>query len=385
MAPVIIIGTGIAGYTLAREFRKLDRETSLILITSDDGSSYPKPMLSNALAKGKTAGQIALFDADKMATTLAADIITESEVKKIDPQAQTITLANGNVIEYRQLVLAVGASPIRLALQGDAYREVLSINNLADYHVFRNKLGDADRVAIIGPGLIACEFANDLAQTGISVSIIGPNKLPMDNVLPIPIAEQLKIKLEEIGVDWYLDTSTESINFGDKNRYEIILSNGVSIDTDIIVSAVGLRPNIELAQSAKLETNLGIVTDKMLKTSQKNIYALGDCAEVLGHNLLFIAPIMVAAKALAKTLAGEPTAVKYPAMAVAIKTPVYPLIIAPPVVGIDGDWHFEAAASGFGLKGLFVDLSGSLQGFALSGDWISEKQELAKQLPNLLN
>lgn len=385
MAAVIIIGTGIAGYTLAREFRKLDSETPLILITSDDGRSYPKPMLSNALAKGKTADQIAMFDASKMATTLAAEIIIETEVDSIDSQSQTITLDNGNVIEYRQLVLAVGASPIKLKIDGDVANEVLSINDLTNYAAFRAKLSDASSVAIIGPGLIACEFANDLASAGISVSIIGPNKLPMDNLLPSPIAEQLKIKLEEIGIDWQLEVNTISINEGEKSQAVITLSNGRTVDADIIISAVGLRANIALAKIANLETNRGIVTDKTLQTSQENIYALGDCAEVSGYNLLFIAPIMAGAKALAKTLVGDPTEVKYPAMPVVIKTPIYPLVVASAAASVEGGWHFETASSGFGLKGLFIDPSGNLQGFALSGDCISEKQALTKELPTLLN
>ncbi|NQY27253.1 MAG: FAD-dependent oxidoreductase [Piscirickettsiaceae bacterium] len=385
MAAVIIIGTGFAGYTLAREFRKLDSDTPLILITSDDGRSYPKPMLSNALAKGKTADQIAMFDACKMASTLSAEIMTNVEVDGVDPQSQTVTLDNGKVIEYRQLVLAVGASPVKLGLDGDAANQVLSINNIVDYASFREKLADAGRVAIIGPGLIACEFANDLASTGVSVTIIGPNKFPMENLLPSPIAEQLKIKLEEIGVDWQLETSTISIDKSKESRVVITLENGVSINADIVISAVGLRANVSLAQAENLEINRGIVTDRTLQTSQENIYALGDCAEVSGHNLLFIAPILAGAKALAKTLVGDVTEVKYPAMPVAIKTPIYPLVVAPPAVGVDGEWLFETASSGFGLKGSFVDPSGNLQGFALSGDCVSEKQALAKELPALLN
>jgi len=305
-------------------------------------------------------------------------------VDGIDAQCQTVILDNGKVIVYRQLVLAIGASPVKLKFDGDAANQVLSINNLTDYASFREKLADARRVAIIGPGLIACEFANDLASTGMSVSIIGPNKLPMDNLLPPPIAEQLKIKLEEIGVDWQLETAATSIDSRESSMV-LTLENGVLLETDIVISAVGLRANISLAQAVNLETNRGIVTDKTLKTSHENIYALGDCAEVSGHNLLFIAPILAAAKALAKTLTGDITEVKYPAMPVAIKTPIYPLVVAPPAVGIDGEWHFETALTGFGLKASFVDASGNLQGFALSGDCVSEKQALAKELPALIN
>ncbi|NOQ93751.1 MAG: hypothetical protein GQ547_03850, partial [Methylophaga sp.] len=210
-----------------------------------------------------------------------------------------------------------------------------------------------------------------------------PSALPMDALLPEPIAEELKSTLAKAGVDWHLETTTESINHSDTG-YELSLTNGDTVHADIVISAVGLRANITLAEAAGLNTNRGIVTDQYLQTSQPNIYALGDCAEVSGHNLLFIAPIIAAAKALASTLAGEPKTVKYPAMPVAIKTPNYPLITAPPARNAEGEWHFEKAKSGFGIKGLFVGTNDALLGFVLSGDTVSEKAALSKQLPDLL-
>lgn len=383
MDPVIIIGTGIAGYTLAREFRKLDTTPPLMLITSDDGRSYPKPMLSNALTKGKTADQIVMFDADAMSTTLRANIVTHKMVSQIDPQAQTITI-DGEAIKYKQLVLAVGASPTRIAMAGSDADNVLSINDLGGYSVFRDKLVDAKHVTLIGPGLIGCEFANDLINADINVSVIGPDPYPMSSLLPTEIAKELQAKLSAGGVDWHLTTTTSEMNHGAQG-YELILENGDMVKTDLVVSAIGLRPNIKLAKEAGLNINRGIVCDNYLQTSEQNIFALGDCAEVAGHNLLFIAPIMAAAKALAKTLAGTATTVKYPAMPVAIKTPIYPLIVSPPPHNIEGEWLLETAASGFGMKGLFMGANNELLGFVLSGDMVTEKQALTKQLPDLLN
>ncbi|MBL1321425.1 MAG: FAD-dependent oxidoreductase [Methylophaga sp.] len=162
MDPIIIIGTGMAAYSLAREFRKIDKATPLTLISSDDGRSYPKPMLSNALSKGKMAEQVAMFDAASMAKTLNAEIIINSVVEQINPQAHSLIMADGSQHHYKKLVLAVGASPIITPIEGDASNDVLSINNLLDYTVFRARLVSAKHIALIGPGLIGCEFANDL-------------------------------------------------------------------------------------------------------------------------------------------------------------------------------------------------------------------------------
>lgn len=386
MHPIIIIGSGFAGYTLAREFRKLDSTSPLIIITSDDGRSYPKPMLSNALSKGKTAEQLALSSSEAMAKTLNITILNNSIVSDIDPQLQTVTITNAAPLHYKQLVLALGATPIRNVLQGNATDDVLPINNLNDYTKFREQLVNANHVAIIGPGLIGCEFANDLINTGIAVSVIGPSKLPMDGLLPEPIATELKTTLSNAGVDWHFQSTVTTINHTttDTNAYELILSNGNSIQADVVISAIGLCPNIELAKTIGIAVKRGIVTDEYLQTSQRNIYALGDCAEVAGHNLLFIAPILAAAKALAKTLSGQTTAVKYPAMPVAIKTPNYPLIVATPALLATGSWQFESASSGFGIKATFTNESAALLGFVLSGDMVSEKQVLTKLLPDIL-
>lgn len=386
MNPIIIIGTGFAAYTLAREFRKLDSQTPLLFITADDGRSYPKPMLSNALTKGKTADQLALSDAAAMQSTLNAEIMTHTLVKKIDPETQTIHTSSNKQLNYQQLILAVGASPIRIPIEGGTDSNIISINNLDDYSVFREQLNSAKHVTLIGPGLIGCEFANDLINSGVNVAVIGPDPNPMSSLLPPTIAKELKTALSEMGVDWHLGTTVSSINSSADNQHRLTLENGDNIDTNIVVSAIGLRANIELAQQTGLDVNRGIVTDRYLQTSHTNIYALGDCAEVSGHNLLFIAPILAAARTLAKTLAGTITAVTYPAMPVAIKTPCYPLVVSPPPRGSEGDWQFErSTASMTGIKGLFLSVNGELLGFALSGDMVAEKQTLTKQLPDILS
>lgn len=384
MAPLIIIGTGIAAYTLAREFRKLDKETPLVLVTADDGRSYPKPMLSNALTKGKTADQIAMFDVKTMAKTLDAEIITHCLVNKIDTEQQTI-LINDEQKHYKQLVFAVGASPIRLQPQGDATEDVLSINDLSDYTKFRKALDKADHVAVIGPGLIGCEFANDLLNTGYKVTVVGPDSYPMSTLLPEPIAKELSERFSLQGVNWQLDTVVEAINKQADGAYQLSLSNGDKFVADIVLSAVGLEANIALAQATGLDVARGIITDNFLQTSKSNVFALGDCAEVSGHNLLFISPILAASKALAKTLAGEKTNVVYPALPVAIKTPSYPLVVALPATSELGEWTFETAGTGFGIKGLFISPEKLLRGFVLSGDAVADKQTLIKQLPPILS
>ena len=160
------------------------------------------------------------------------------------------------------------------------------------------------------------------------------------------------------------------------------LNNGSIIEADIVVSAVGVRPRTALAAASGLAINRGIVTNRLLETSAPNVYAMGDCAEVEGHVLVYVAPLMAAAKALGKTLAGEPTAVSYPAMPVTIKTPACPVVVAPVAAGASGEWSIEQ--DGNSVKAEFRDAGGKLLGFALTGDATKQKIALQKELPAIL-
>ncbi len=373
---LVIIGSGLAGYTLAREFRKLDQTTALTVITSDDGAFYSKPMLSNALSKGKEAAQLATSTADEMAATLNATIMNHTNVSAIDAERRMVTTSNGDVA-YHALVLACGAVPIRPPMDGDATDEVLSINNLTDYARFREHLEKAQRVAIIGPGLIGCEFGNDLVNAGKAVTIIGPDAYPVSGLLPTTVGRALKSALSTQGVAWHLGNTVKAVNSNGMG-YRITLDSGSEITADLVISAVGLRPNITLAETTGLNVNRGIVTNRLLQTSASNIYALGDCAEVDGMNLPFIAPMMVGARALAKTLSGNETAIDYPAMPVVIKTPSCPLVVSPPPRDADGEWSYEGDAPNITAR--FNDADGNLMGFALAGDAVMKKQEFTSLL-----
>ncbi|MGB1438409.1 MAG: FAD-dependent oxidoreductase, partial [Luminiphilus sp.] len=164
--------------------------------------------------------------------------------------------------------------------------------------------------------------------------------------------------------------------------YRVTLNNGDFIDADAVLSAVGVRPRTELAAAAGLETARGIKTDRFLKTSAEGVYALGDCAEVAGHVLVYVAPLLAAGRALAATLAGTPTEVVYPAMPVTIKTPACPVCVSP--VGKDTEGSWTISGEGSDIKALFHAPGGELLGFALTGAAVKERMALAKELPPIL-
>lgn len=388
MHPIVIIGSGMAGYTVAREFRKLNSEQELVMICADDAINYAKPTLSNALAGKKAPEQIALGDAAKMGAQLKMRIETHTWVKAIDAEQHLLTLEKDGVESqqaYAKLVLAVGANPIRLAISGDGSDDIHVVNNLNDYKAFREQLAARQdkRVVILGAGLIGCEFANDLQNTEHQVTVIDLAPQPLGRLLPEFIATAFKQNLEETGIHFVLGTTVDKVSKLEKGDYLVTLADGRSLSADVVLSAVGLQPNITLAKEAGIHTSRGVLTNGLLETNLADIYAVGDCAEVNGTLLPYVMPIMQQARALAKTLNGETTQVHYPAMPVAVKTPAAPLTVLPAPVDVEVTWQNEELDDGMIAKAL--DSTATLRGFVLLGPTAGKQRlALSKLVPDLI-
>lgn len=379
--PVVIVGSGLAGYAVARELRKLNADIHIVMLSADHGGFYSKPMLSNALSSGKTPESILNGDACQMASQLKISIRPHCRVAAINQSENAVTLVDGEQVFYDQLVLALGADQVRLPLSGNGVAKILTVNDLDDYKKFRDELAGKKRVSIIGAGLIGCEFANDLATTGYQVDVIDIGAQPLGRLLPPEGGAFIRQKLEAAGVVFHLNATTQSVDQVHE-RLCVTFANGESIESDIVLSAVGLRPRTQLATAAGIPVNRGIAVNRLLQTQFSNIYALGDCAEIEGKVLPFVMPITHAARAMAATLAGNPTPVHYPAMPVIVKTPACPTVVSPPDFGVKGEWHVEADEEG--VKALYQDASGDLLGYALLGAAIKERNSLTSRLPAIL-
>ena len=264
-ASVVIIGSGLAGYTVARELRRLDGTVGIQIFTSDDGGFYSKPMLSNGFSAKKTAASLLLQPAVKMAEQLRATIHTDCSVDAIDSGAQTVTV-NGKQIRYGKLVLAVGAEPIRVPIKGSGAKDVVSVNNLTDYHHLLQRLSGKKRIAILGAGLIGCEFANDLCSAGYEINLIDPGSSPLGRLLPTEIGIRMSDAFTAAGIKLHTNTVCESIEQTDAG-FQVSLQNGAAFAADVVISAIGLRPRSTLAATAGITVNRGIVVDRHLQTN----------------------------------------------------------------------------------------------------------------------
>lgn len=377
---IVIIGSGLAGYTVVREIRKLDKTVPITLVTREPGYFYSKPMLSTALASKKDAAQLISTPADGMSAQLEMTVLAECDVSAIDAKSQTLQTTKG-VVPYGKLVLALGADQIRLPLQGNAASEVITVNDLEDYAQFRTAIAGKKKVAILGAGLIGCEFANDLSLGGYQVDVIDLAPQALGRLLPEAAALELQEKLSAAGVNWHLSTTVQTID-RQGDSLQVTLANGNTIACDVFLSAVGLKPRIDLAKASGISTGLGIQVNRELETNIQNIFAIGDCAEVEGLVLPYVMPIMQAARALAPTLIGNATALTYPAMPVMVKTPALATVVSPPAKGAEGNWTTTPVEGG--LEARFESADGKLLGFALMGTATAQRGALTKELPAIL-
>lgn len=379
--PVVILGSGLAGYGVAREFRKLDTETPLLMITADSGASYSKPLLSTGFTKNKTAAELVQAEAGAMAEQLNMALRVNTRVTAIEPDRRLVHIGHEQV-PYRQLVLALGAQAIDLGLSGSGVDRVVQVNDLTDYEHFRQALPEDGQVVILGAGLIGCEFANDLRNGGYPVTVVAPSDQVMPGLLPPEAAAAVQEALEREGVRFCLGTVATAVESATAG-VRVHLDTGEQLPADLVLSAVGLKPRTDLAADAGLATGQGIKVSQLLATGSPDIYALGDCAEVDGLVLMYVLPLMASARALARTLTGEPTRVRWGVMPVMVKTPCCPAVAVPPPVGAEGEWQVQQ--EGLNVRALFRDSAGQLSGFALTGEAVIEKQALARELPPALD
>lgn len=380
MDPIVIVGSGLAGYAVAREFRKRNTSEPLIVVTADDGQFYSKPALSEALRLRTPDAELASRNVQAMRLQIKGDIWCATRAERVDTEAKTLGTSAGT-LHYSRLVLALGAEPVQLPLDPISLGHIHSANDLAGYLRFRAALRGKRSVTVLGAGLVGCEFANDLARAGYQVKVVDIAPLPLSRLLPSVNGAFLCQGLERIGVEWRLGARIVAID-GDGSGLSVHCADGDVFHADVVLSAIGLRPRTALLRNTKIHTGHGIKVDMYLRTNDRDVFALGDCAEVQGMWLPYIGPIAPAAKVIASNLNGGSDSVRYPAMPVIVKTPDCPTVVCPPPPGLEGQWHTESGD--LGVQSLFQDVDGAVHGFALNGNYVDRVPELRESLPMLL-
>lgn len=382
--PIMIIGSGFAAYQLVKALRRSDKQTPITVITADDGHDYNKPDLSHVFTNKHNADALIRQAADSFAQDNDITIYTQTKVETIDRHAQNVTTTKGDVLSYSKLVLATGASTFIPAMNGSAVKEVITLNSRIEYQAAQHKLDQAEHVLIIGAGLIGTELAMDLSISGKTVSIVDPCDSVMQTMLPDAISTPLQKKLTQGGVKLHLNNTVQALEQTDFG-VEVILNSGEQFLVDSVISASGLKPNIQLAQQTGLTVDKGIVVNRQLQTSDSNIYALGDCAQIENKVLSYLQPTLLSANVLAKVLlqtAGPAATLKLPAMLVKVKTPNLPVQLAGQTGQSVPKWSIELNQEGITARAF--DYDNKLVGFVTTQNHMSNALKILKDLPALL-
>lgn len=378
---LVIIGSGLAAYTVAKEWRKLNPEASLCMVTRSAGDYYSKPMLSNVMKQNKMPQDLSMATADEMARKLDATMVTDSVVSKLDVKNHELFI-DETAIKYDKCVLALGASTIRPPFVGSAVDDVFHVNELEDYELFYNAVCDAQSVTIIGSGLVGSEFANDILSLGKKVNILSMDSYPLAQLVVPEIGFEIDQAFGQAGIHCLWNAKVESID-----RKDGLISVGYQcegelrhVTSDVVLSAVGIKANTQLALGAGIVCDAGgICTNDLGQTSAPDIFALGDCANINGFKDCYVAPILLAAKAIAKNLVGDITQINFPIMPIVVKTPLYPIACVPLYRSdVEGKWQVEVLDKGMCAK--FMSHDEHVLAFVLASGAVGMRRELLQQM-----
>ena len=268
---IVIVGGGAAGFAAVEMLRRQEYQREIIMLSADDALPVDRPNLSKDYLAGSVPEEwLPLRDA-KFYSDNNIDLRLNSKVAKIDARSRQIALVNGDSISFDRLLLATGAEPVRPFIAGAKQSDILVLRSHADCRAIIERAKTAHRAVVLGASFIGLEVAAALRAREIQVHVVAPEERPMERILGPELGRFVQALHEEHGVIFHLRETA-----GDVEGRQIRLRGGSVLEADLIVAGVGVRPRIELAQSAGLRVDRGVIVDAHLETSAPGIFAAGD-------------------------------------------------------------------------------------------------------------
>jgi nitrite reductase [NAD(P)H] large subunit len=308
---LVIVGNGMAGMRTVEELlsRAPDR-FDITVIGAEPHPNYNRILLSSVLAGDKSLDEI-VINSPSWYAEHGIRLIAENRATAIDRAARLVALADGTVVAYDKLLLATGSKPVAPPIPGLGLPNVRAFRDIADVEAMIAAATSDRRAVIIGGGLLGLEAAWGLKRRGMAVALVHLMPTLMERQLDVAAGALLRRELDARGIAFFTNSQTEAI-LGGSRAEAVLLADGRRIPADFVVLAVGIRPNIDLARTANLDVNRGILVGDDMGTSDSDIYAVGECIEHNGQVFGLVAPIWDQAKVCGARLAGDSAAVYVP-------------------------------------------------------------------------
>jgi nitrite reductase (NADH) large subunit len=302
---LVVIGNGMAGMRTVEELLKLEngRRFRITVFGAEPHVNYNRIMLSSVLAGDKAVDDI-VINSREWYDENGITLVTGDAVARIDRGDQTITSTNGLTVRYDRLLIATGSKPMAPPIPGLGLPGVCAFRDIADVDKMLAAAKVHKRAVVIGGGLLGLEAAWGLKQRGMSVALVHLMPTLMERQLDAAAGQMLQRDLDRRGIAFFTDGQTEEIT-GTERAEGVQLADGRFVPADLVVLAIGIRPNIDLAKAAQLEVNRGIVVTDDMRTSDPAIFSVGECVEHRGNVFGLVAPIWDQAKVCAARLAGD--------------------------------------------------------------------------------
>ncbi len=364
---LVVIGNGMAGMRTVEELLK--RAPGLWRITvfgAEPRPNYNRILLSPLLAGEKTFDDIIINDWDWYRDN-NIHLVTGDPVVAIDRDRRTVTTAGGVTTGYDVLLIATGSNPIVLPLPGKDLDGVIAFRDVSDVETMTAAAAKGGHAVVIGGGLLGLEAAYGLVQKGMGVTVVHLIDRLMERQLDHAAAALLRTDLEGRGIQFRLSANTKAIH-GAERVTSVELADGEMLPADLVVMTVGIRPNAELARSAGLTVERGIVVDDTMQTSDPAIFAVGECVQHRGVCYGLVAPLWDMARAIADQLVGKEAAYTGSLLATRLKVTGVDLFSAGRIDGGEGSDAITLADPSRGRYRKLVLEGDRLVGAVLYGD-----------------
>ncbi|MFC5649187.1 nitrite reductase large subunit NirB [Paenibacillus solisilvae] len=300
---LVVIGNGMAGVRCVEEILNINREAfEITIFGKEPHPNYNRILLSKVLQGDTSIDDITINDW-KWYEDNQIKLYTNEAVVKLDSKKRLLTTESGRKVDYDELIIATGSLPFMLPLPGANKQGVTAFRDIRDCETMVETAKKHDKAVVIGGGLLGLEAARGLLNLGMQVDVVHIHGSLMDRQLDATAGKMLQDELEKQGMRFLLEKHSEEI-IGRSRVVGLKFKDGTKTNADLLVMAVGVRPNVQLAKDSGIGTNRAILVNDYMQTDVPNIYAVGECAEHRGTVYGLVAPLYEQGKILAQTMCG---------------------------------------------------------------------------------